>query len=651
METQGHQAPAQGRSGSIILSRAVGAGLALVIGTLINFLFVRVGFLAFTATDVVDQVTGVANDCLVASCLFLSVLPLLLLLQGTVRREAIARWATVGFIAGVSLIVATVTWVGFFYYLFSGGYLSLFLVMDYLPQLGFLMDSIRSEDFDLQLLAVAVGVWLAVVAVTWRWALPRLGTPRRRVLTVAVLLGGAAVSLVGPDPSRGVRANVIYHLAASRTPIDLGATDHWETRFDRCLDARFERVDPAHPFIKRRRQDPGIEPLVSIPDQRPDVVFVFMESYSEWFLDRNGRNDRPITPALERIIDRGWFFSRFYANGTQTTRGEFAALCSVYPNFGPQISTDYPDLRLRCLPHLLAEHGYQTEYLQVVDLDFDNKRRSFPAMGFDRLAGEGELPEAAQRGPRAGWGLADEVLFDHAVDLLDAGRDSPQLLVLMTVTHHHPFEVPRPEFEIYPPTSQENRFRNSLHYSDWALGRFIDDLAARGLDRNTVVVVTADTSSPMKQHEDNVMLINHAFEENYRVPLVLHAPDFIDAPREISELVSQVDVLPMMVDLFGIAPAEDGFMGQDMLAEDACRFVLLPQSFGRGYLAMRYGDLKIIYDMTAETMTAFDLLGDPEERRPLLFYDRILGAEMKSFAARVFSESSAAIHANSIYPW
>ena len=106
----------------------------------------------------------------------------------------------------------------------------------------------------------------------------------------------------------------------------------------------------------------------------------------------------------------------------------------------------------------------------------------------------------------------------------------------------------------------------------------------------------------------------------------------------------------MLVDLFGMAEEPNAFMGQDMLADDACRFVLLPQSFGRGYLAMRFRDLKVILELQAGTTEVFDLAADPEERSPLAFHDWLLAAEMTSFAVRSFNASSRAISEDRVYP-
>ena len=212
----------QTRSDALVLSREFGAGLALLTGTLLNFLVIRIWFLALDPAFFADQVLGVPNDFLTASAVFLASLPFFLLIRAAVRGEAASRRLSLALLAGASLALATATWVGFFYYFFAGGYLSVTLLADYLPQLGFLMESIRSEDFDLRLLAMAVACWLGLVAAVHRWGLPMLRTARRRILWPATVLAVGAASLLGPDPATGSRSNIVYYLVTGRGQVELG---------------------------------------------------------------------------------------------------------------------------------------------------------------------------------------------------------------------------------------------------------------------------------------------------------------------------------------------------------------------------------------------------------------------------------------------
>src|SRR4029453_1390486 len=121
--------------------------------------------------------------------------------------------------------------------------------------------------------------------------------------------------------------------------------------------------------------------------------------------------------------------------------------------------------------------------------------------------------------------------------------------------HHHPWHVPAhyaaPKFDTGS-NEEYGRFLQTFHYSDHCLGQFFDLLKAKGLDRKTIVFVLADTATPQGEHHNNFMLVNYLYEENLRIPLLIVAPGHHKKPAVIDDVGSQVDLLPTVMDLFGM---------------------------------------------------------------------------------------------------
>jgi len=88
---------------------------------------------------------------------------------------------------------------------------------------------------------------------------------------------------------------------------------------------------------------------------------------------------------------------------------------------------------------------------------------------------------------------------------------------------------------------------------DRYVGRILQALRERGLYDNTLIVFTSDHGSLMGSHR--MLIKNMAFEESARVPLLVRLPGQTKG-RKITTPVSQIDLVPTLLDLMGqVGPA------------------------------------------------------------------------------------------------
>ena len=595
---------------------------------------------------------GLGNDAFMASS-FLLVLYLLALIAARLHVPAAGFRIFLQLVIWISLsLTGLLTHLALQYYLFAKSYLDADLIRNYLFQLGHFTASISSRDFSISALVIMTGLW-CLLSVSALLAAKRSFLPAKKFVWIVIpLLFAGSVSHFFFRSDYHLSTNYVVDLFTGMTPL------RWpermlakETRFDRCVKGRYTYPDPNHPLFRKEIGKAAFAPLTDLRENKPNIIFIIMESYSATFLDRNRKDPMKLTPEMERLIDGGIYFSRFYANSMQTSRGVFASLCSIYPHFGTQISTNYPDLRLSCLPSLLKPYGYESHYIQSDHLDFDNMGRSLKITGFDTISGHDEMPATIRDTPRAGWGIADEHLFRHAESLIEKLSGTPFLLTLMTLTNHHPYEVPEKAFEIYPPDSLENRFRNTLHYSDHALGHFLRRLEAKGLLKNTLVVITGDHSVVIKNNRpENITSPVEVCEELYRIPLVIYTPDYIKEPWQTDVIASQVDILPLLLSLLGIPSGPNAFVGQNPLVPGACHFAIMHKPFDEWNMVMRYGPWQYEYRMKKKR-AFFDLIRGPEEIVPLpSIPDPALGEDMLAFMLKTIRTTNEAIETNRVYP-
>jgi arylsulfatase A-like enzyme len=98
---------------------------------------------------------------------------------------------------------------------------------------------------------------------------------------------------------------------------------------------------------------------------------------------------------------------------------------------------------------------------------------------------------------------------------------------------------------------------------DTHVGTILDTLSACGLDENTIVVYTSDHGDMMGSHRLLAKCVN--FEEAVRVPLLIRLPAPGAQRRQvrIPEPVSQVDLVPTLLDLMG-QPVPDHLQGKSL---------------------------------------------------------------------------------------
>jgi phosphoglycerol transferase MdoB-like AlkP superfamily enzyme len=122
----------------------------------------------------------------------------------------------------------------------------------------------------------------------------------------------------------------------------------------------------------------------------------------------------------------------------------------------------------------------------------------------------------------------------------------------MTVSNHRPYTYPPDRIDIPSGTGREG----AVKYSDYALGRFLENAKRRPWFDNTIFVVTAD-------HGANARGTMEIPIDKYRIPLFVYAPGRI-APQKVDRLMSQIDIAPTLLGFTGLRYYSK-FFGHDVL--------------------------------------------------------------------------------------
>ncbi len=161
-------------------------------------------------------------------------------------------------------------------------------------------------------------------------------------------------------------------------------------------------------------------------------------------------------------------------------------------------------------------------------------------------------------------------------------------------------------------------YDRGLRHADDLVAGFLDALRARGLDANTVLLVTADHGIEFGEHGG----IGHArgvYEEQVRVPLIVVDPR-VPRARRVRGQVGLIDLAPTLLGLAGL-PAPGHFVGTSLLpfladgTEPPERTLVAEQLLGPRQTLVRTSRRAWIQKPSG--LELYDLAADPREQKDL----------------------------------
>jgi phosphoglycerol transferase MdoB-like AlkP superfamily enzyme len=302
---------------------------------------------------------------------------------------------------------------------------------------------------------------------------------------------------------------------------------------------------------------------------------------------------------LDALCTEGVFLDRLYAVGPRTSRAMVGVLCGHPDVSGVSIlRRDLAQGHFLSLPEILHSRGYATMMIYGGDPNFDNMRGFFSGTGIDRFIDERQIGDPRQIG---NWGVSDQLAFDKAHEVFSQMHGKgPFFAVILTVSNHEPFDIPKGKVDAMPGESKEIQSLNAYRYADWALGEFFRKARQAPYFKDTLFVLVADHGRDF----DNRRIVD---VPGYRIPCLFLAPEHLP-PRRIHTVASQTDIPPTILAVLG-GSTEHCFLGRNILGvEGDDGFAIIHDE---NYLAFVRGDLGlvapprhdvIVYEITDKTM-------------------------------------------------
>lgn len=309
----------------------------------------------------------------------------------------------------------------------------------------------------------------------------------------------------------------------------------------------------------------GCQPQKSMPPQR--VVLVTIDTLRADHLGMYGY-PRNISPFLDELAGESVRFDNAYASSSNTMPSHTSLFTSLFPaQHGTTKNGDGLHDGVLTMAEVFHDHGYATA--------------GFSTVGFLSPLGRGfDVFEPKRRSLEPASGLVDEAvawleslpperpffLWLHLFDVHQWMRpkflDPRQAKLAEATSSLSPQELiaywhEQQGIELDPWDSEDdfllymNRYDGQILLVDAQLRRLYDVVQSNGLLDQGLWVVTADHGEGLGSHG----LRGHGariYDEQLRVPLLLHFADGRYAGTVVRPLVRHVDLLPTLAELLGV---------------------------------------------------------------------------------------------------
>ncbi|MFD2144431.1 sulfatase-like hydrolase/transferase [Mucilaginibacter antarcticus] len=415
----------------------------------------------------------------------------------------------------------------------------------------------------------------------------------------------------------------------------------------------------------------------------PNIIIILTDDMGYSDVGCFGGNFVP-TPNIDRMAQNGRKFMQYYSaapicspsragmlTGMNPARWNFSSFLDNKKHNKNAEQADYLDPSAPSMAKFFKAAGYATGHFGKWHMgggrDVTNAP-GFEKYGFDAHNSTYESPDADPLLTATNWIWSDKdsikrwdrtkYFVDKTLAFMDNNKGKPCFINLWPDDVHTPW-VPRKETEYtgqYPMNPEEQAaFKGVLKEYDVQIGRLLDGLKARGLDKNTIVIFTSDNGPLPSFKGSRAMGLRGSklslYEGGTRMPFIVQWPGHIPAGTtdETSE-ISATDLLPTLTKFAGIKlPATykgDGidrgatFLGKPSLRGKDQFWEYGRNAIGFNYprivadkspnLAVRSGEWKLLMNSDGTDIQLYNILKDKKEQTNLAANEPKKTGELKS---------------------
>ena len=312
-----------------------------------------------------------------------------------------------------------------------------------------------------------------------------------------------------------------------------------------------------------------------------NLITICAESFCPWFISEE------LTPTLYKLSHTGIIFDNYYGTfQSVTTNGEYTMCMGLYPDMSRTktdssfnvAGTNYLPF---CLGNALKDKGYQTWGYHDYIGDFYNRNITHANMGYTFKAADSGLDM------KIDWPSSDLEMMEASVDDYLSSKE-PFHAYYMTFSGHYQYNWDNA-------MSDKNRDAvRDLPYSEPvkayiacnlelenALTYLMERLEKAGVANKTCIVLTNDHYPYGLTEEEYNELAGQTLDttfEKYRNSFICYVPG-LSENIVVDEYCSTADILPTLLNLFGVDYDSRLLAGADVLSNGIHMAILSDKSF------------------------------------------------------------------------
>ncbi len=309
-----------------------------------------------------------------------------------------------------------------------------------------------------------------------------------------------------------------------------------------------------------------------------NLILIVAESFSPYVIDPE------LTPTLYKLSTEGFRFNDFYTPlwGVSTIDGEYAVMTGLYPKTGTWSMWESSENLLPYSPgNVFSALGYKTLAFHDHDGTYYHRDQSHFNLGFDFKA-VGMGLELTDHYPESDLEMIDRTTAEY----LDS--DQPFCVYYLTMSGHMLYD-----FDLNDMSAKNRSKVESLGLNETvsayiacqlelesAMTLLVERLEDAGQLENTVIALVPDHYPYVLSHEQMQELAGRELSKDidvYRSVCILYNSE--TGPIEVDAPCANIDLLPTLLNLFGVEYDSRLLMGSDVFGTDEHLVVFASRSF------------------------------------------------------------------------
>lgn len=340
-----------------------------------------------------------------------------------------------------------------------------------------------------------------------------------------------------------------------------------------------ETIKEIHEYISK--QEPTKKNKYTGLLKGKNLIIVVAESFSELAI----RED--LTPTLYKMCNEGFVFENFYTPlfPVSTADGEYLTDNSLVPAEGTwSIETVAGNYMPYSYPNVLEEQGYKSFAYHDYDYTYYNRQNYFETLGYDVYLGKGNGLE--ERMDFTNFPASDYDMIKTTVG--DYINEEKFIAYYMTISGHIEYDnsnaIVRKNWDKVKNLPYSNKAKSYLATQielDLAMQELLLQLEQNNKLDDTVIVITGDHYPYGLTHDEMNELSTYERDrtfEKFNMPFILYNSS-LQENIKIDKYASSLDVLPTMLNLFGIDYDSRLLMGKDILSDAKPLIIFSDRSF------------------------------------------------------------------------